>query len=66
MMTEGISSSSLIGRDETTYAAQSLISIDAKLPQYLTRTDQMMIPVVVKNNSPETRKVTMDVIVPNR
>ncbi|BEV03703.1 TonB-dependent receptor plug domain-containing protein [Chryseobacterium gambrini] len=65
MMTEGISSSGLIGRDETTYAAQSLISIDAKLPQYLTRTDLMMIPVVVKNNSPETRKVTMDVIVPN-
>jgi TonB-dependent SusC/RagA subfamily outer membrane receptor len=66
IMTEGISSSGLIGRDETTYAAQSLISIDAKLPQYLTRTDQMMIPVVVKNNSPETRKITMDVIVPNR
>ncbi|ANF51986.1 hypothetical protein A0O34_16355 [Chryseobacterium glaciei] len=66
IMTEGISSSGLIGRDETTYAAQSLISIDAKIPQYLTRTDQMTIPVVIKNNSSETRKMTMDVIVPNR
>lgn len=65
IITEGISASGLLGRDETTYAAQSLISIDTKIPQYLTRTDQMTIPVVVKNNSPETRKMTMDVIVPN-
>ncbi|CAI8769353.1 TonB-dependent receptor plug domain-containing protein [Chryseobacterium sp. IT-36CA2] len=65
VMTEGISATGLLGRDETTYAAQSLISLDAKIPQYLTRTDQMMIPVVIKNNSSETRKMTMDVIVPN-
>lgn len=65
IMTEGISSSGLIGRDETTYSAQSLISIDAKIPQYLTRTDQMRIPVVVKNNSSQTRKMVMNVIVPN-
>jgi TonB-dependent SusC/RagA subfamily outer membrane receptor len=65
IMTEGIASSGSIGRDETTYAAQSLISIDAKIPQYLTRTDQMMIPVVIKNNSSETRTLTMNVIVPN-
>ncbi|PIF46564.1 TonB-dependent SusC/RagA subfamily outer membrane receptor [Chryseobacterium sp. 52] len=66
IMTEGISGTGLIGRNETTYAAQSLISIDAKIPQYLTRTDQMTIPVVIKNNSAETRKMIMDVIVPNR
>ncbi|OCK51556.1 hypothetical protein BA768_15560 [Chryseobacterium sp. CBo1] len=65
IMTEGTSATGLIGRDETTYAAQSLISIDAKIPQYLTRTDQMIIPVVIKNNSSETRTLTMDVIVPN-
>ncbi|RQO37589.1 hypothetical protein DBR39_11900 [Chryseobacterium sp. KBW03] len=65
VMTEGISATGLLGRDETTYAAQSLISLDAKIPQYLTRTDQMTIPVVIKNNSSETRKMTMDVIVPN-
>lgn len=65
VMTEGISATGLVGRDETTYAAQSLISLDAKIPQYLTRTDQMMIPVVIKNNSSEIRKMTMDVIVPN-
>ncbi|MCW1961382.1 TonB-dependent receptor plug domain-containing protein [Chryseobacterium viscerum] len=65
VMTEGISATGLLGRDETTYAAQSLISLDAKIPQYLTRTDQMMIPVVIKNNSSEIRKMTMDVIVPN-
>ncbi|MFZ4929486.1 TonB-dependent receptor plug domain-containing protein [Chryseobacterium sp. Mn2064] len=65
IITEGISDAGLLGRDETTYAAKSLISIDAKIPQYLTRTDQMMIPVVIKNNSKETRKMTMDVVVPN-
>lgn len=65
IMTEGISSSGLIGRDETTYAAQSLISIDAKIPQYLTRTDQITIPVVIKNNSSETKTLTLNVIVPN-
>ncbi|MBP2616724.1 TonB-dependent receptor plug domain-containing protein [Chryseobacterium jejuense] len=64
-MTEGISASGIIGRDETTYAAQSLISIDAKIPQYLTRTDEMLIPIVIKNNSREIRKMVMDVIVPN-
>ncbi|KAA2223939.1 TonB-dependent receptor plug domain-containing protein [Chryseobacterium sediminis] len=65
VMTEGIAASGLVGNDETTYAAQSLISIDAKIPEYLTRTDQMAIPVVIKNNSSEIRKMTMDVIVPN-
>ncbi|MBW7674930.1 TonB-dependent receptor plug domain-containing protein [Chryseobacterium chendengshani] len=65
IMTEGISYLGLIGRDETTYSAQSLISIDAKIPQYLTRTDQMTIPVVIKNNSSQTRKMIMNVIVPN-
>jgi len=66
IMTEGISGTGQIGRDETTYAVQSLIAIDAKIPQYLTRTDQMTIPVVIKNNSSETRKMKLDVIVPNR
>jgi TonB-dependent SusC/RagA subfamily outer membrane receptor len=65
ILTEGISGTGLLGRDETTYAAQSMISIDAKIPQYLTRTDQMMIPVVIKNNSAETKTMTMNVIVPN-
>lgn len=65
ILTEGIASTGLLGRDETTYAVQSLISVDAKIPQYLTRTDQMTIPVVVKNNSSETRKMSMNVVVPN-
>ncbi|KQR91110.1 hypothetical protein ASG01_14600 [Chryseobacterium sp. Leaf180] len=65
IMTEGISAKGLIGRDETTYSAQSLISIDAKIPQYLTRTDKLTIPVVIKNNSAETKTLTLNVIVPN-
>ncbi|MFC3158609.1 TonB-dependent receptor plug domain-containing protein [Chryseobacterium arachidis] len=65
ILTEGISGTGLLGRDETTYAAQSLISIDAKIPQYVTRTDQMTIPVVIKNNSSETKTMTMNVVVPN-
>lgn len=66
IMTEGISATGLLGKDETTYTAQSLISIDAKIPQYLTRTDQMMIPVIIKNNSSETKTMIMNVMVPNR
>ncbi|WP_300685976.1 TonB-dependent receptor plug domain-containing protein [Chryseobacterium sp.] len=65
IMTEGVSASGLLGKDETTYSAQSLISLDAKIPQYLTRTDQVTIPVVIKNNSPETKIMKMNVIVPN-
>lgn len=65
IMTEGVSASGLLGKDEATYSAQSLISLDAKIPQYLTRTDQMTVPVVIKNNSPETKIMKMDVIVPN-
>lgn len=65
ILSEGVSASGLLGRHETAYAAQSLISIDAKIPQYLTRTDQMMIPVVIKNNSAETRKMMLETIVPN-
>ncbi|SMC96420.1 TonB-dependent receptor plug domain-containing protein [Chryseobacterium sp. YR221] len=65
IMAEGISATGLLGRDESTYAAQSIISIDAKIPQYLTRTDMMTIPVIIKNNSPETRIMSMDVMVPN-
>lgn len=66
IMAEGISATGLLGRKETTYAAQSLISIDAKIPQYLSRTDQMLIPVVIKNNSSETKEIIMNIIVPNR
>ncbi|WP_267402430.1 MULTISPECIES: TonB-dependent receptor plug domain-containing protein [unclassified Chryseobacterium] len=66
IMTEGLSANGLLGRNETTYASQSLISIDAKIPQYLTRTDEMMIPVVIKNNSNETKTMMMNVVVPNR
>ncbi|MCU7614037.1 TonB-dependent receptor plug domain-containing protein [Chryseobacterium sp. GMJ5] len=65
IITEGISSTGLTGHDETAYSAQSLISVDAKIPQYLTRTDQMLIPVVIKNNSSETRKMVLNVMVPN-
>ncbi|MCW3162541.1 TonB-dependent receptor plug domain-containing protein [Chryseobacterium oryctis] len=66
ILTEGISVNGLVGRDETTYSAQSLIAIDTKIPQYVTRADEMHIPVVIKNNSSQTRRMTMDVIVPNR
>lgn len=65
VITEGISANGLIGHDESMYASQSEISIDAKIPQYMTRTDEMHIPVVIKNNSATTKTLHMDVIVPN-
>lgn len=47
---EGIGYNGKVGRAEHTYAAQNEISVDAKIPPYLTVGDKALIPLVIKNN----------------
>lgn len=47
---EGIGYNGLPGRAETTYAVRPLLSVDAKIPPYLTVGDNARIPLHIKNN----------------
>ncbi|MBO9563739.1 MAG: TonB-dependent receptor plug domain-containing protein [Niastella sp.] len=48
---EGIGYNGKLGRAEATYAAQDMLTVDAKIPPYLTVGDKALIPLVIKNNS---------------
>ncbi len=48
---EGIGFNGQPGRIETTYAAKAALSVDVKIPPYLTVGDKALIPVVIKNNA---------------
>ncbi|MCE3282707.1 MAG: TonB-dependent receptor plug, partial [Chitinophagaceae bacterium] len=56
---EGIGYNGLVGRNESTYAAQTALSVDAKIPPYLTVGDRALIPLVIKNNG--TEKVSVSI-----
>jgi TonB-dependent SusC/RagA subfamily outer membrane receptor len=47
---EGIGYNGKPGRTEMAYAVQSVMSIDARIPPYLTVGDNALIPLVIKNN----------------
>lgn len=48
---EGIGWNGLAGRAEATYAAENALSVDAKIPPYLTVGDKALLPLVIKNNT---------------
>lgn len=48
---EGIGYNGRLGRTEATYAVQDMLTVDAKIPPYLTVGDKALIPLVIKNNS---------------
>ncbi len=48
---EGIGYNGVLGRTEKTYSVQNPLSVDAKIPPYLTVGDKALIPLVIKNNS---------------
>lgn len=48
---EGIGYNGNAGRAEHTYITKNLMSVDAKIPPYLTVGDKALIPLVIKNNS---------------
>ncbi|HVU56464.1 MAG TPA: TonB-dependent receptor plug domain-containing protein [Puia sp.] len=62
---EGIGYNGNLGRADTTYAARAAISVDAKIPPYLTVGDQALIPVVIKNNSSGKLEALIGISVPN-
>ena len=61
---EGIGWNGKLGRAETTYAAQNVMTVDAKIPPYLTVGDTALIPLVIKNNRNDNLKVWIDVDMP--
>jgi TonB-dependent SusC/RagA subfamily outer membrane receptor len=61
---EGIGYNGKIGRAEKTYAAQSAMSIDAKIPPYLTVGDKALIPLVIKNNYEQDLEITIQLSIP--
>lgn len=61
---EGIGYNGTVGRAETTYVAQNKISVDAKIPPYLTVGDKTLIPLVIRNNSLEKQSLPIHVILP--
>jgi TonB-dependent SusC/RagA subfamily outer membrane receptor len=63
-MAEGIGYNGLLGRVDTTYVARAAMSVDAKIPPYLTVGDQALIPVVIKNNSGEKLTATIGISLP--
>ena len=62
---EGIGWNGKPGRAETTYAVQSAITVDAKIPPYLTVGDKALIPLVVKNNRANDLKISIDIDAPH-
>jgi len=61
---EGIGYNGRLGRVETTYAAQPVMSVDAKIPPYLLAADIALVPVVIKNNSSEKLEAAITVALP--
>jgi alpha-2-macroglobulin-like protein len=61
---EGIGFNGLPGRTENTYAVQSSLRLDAKIPPYLTVGDKALIPLVIKNNSGQNSTVRIQVVTP--
>ncbi|WP_158617943.1 TonB-dependent receptor plug domain-containing protein [Chitinophaga lutea] len=47
---EGIGFNGKVGREESTYAVQNMLGVDAKIPPYLTVGDNALIPLHIKNN----------------
>ena len=62
---EGIGWNGKPGRAETTYAVQSAMTVDAKIPPYLTVGDKALIPLVVKNNRTDDLKISIDIDAPH-
>ena len=61
---EGIGWNGKLGRAEATYAVQNVMTVDAKIPPYLTVGDTALIPLVIKNNRNDDLKIWIDVDVP--
>lgn len=63
---EGIGYNGKLGRTEKTYAVQNAMSVDAKIPPYLTVGDKALIPLVIKNNTTQMQEVNISLNLPQR
>jgi TonB-dependent SusC/RagA subfamily outer membrane receptor len=63
---EGIGYNGNAGRMEATYATQNALSLDAKIPPYLTVGDKALLPVVIKNNRDTEMKISLNVNAPDQ
>ena len=63
---EGIDINGNVGRQEFTYAAQNAMSVDVKVPPYLTIGDTALLPVVIKNNTQEPLPISLHIRLPKQ
>ncbi|MDP4262393.1 MAG: TonB-dependent receptor plug domain-containing protein [Bacteroidota bacterium] len=61
---EGIAYNGKIGRAEATYTTRNAITVDAKIPPYLTVGDKALIPLVIKNNTEQNADATISLHLP--
>ncbi|MBS1509525.1 MAG: TonB-dependent receptor plug domain-containing protein [Bacteroidetes bacterium] len=61
---EGIGYNGKLGRADTTYAVQTALQVDAKIPPYLTVGDKALLPLVIKNNSEEDMQLNIAAMFP--
>lgn len=62
---EGIGYNGKAGRAEAAYAAQDALTVDAKIPPYLTVGDKALIPLVIKNNTLYELQITIQLELPS-
>jgi len=62
---EGVGYNGLVGRQEKDYAAKKMLNIDAKLPAYLTVDDEVILPVVISNDSNQGFIGDIEIQLPN-
>ena len=61
---EGIGYNGKAGRAEYTYVTQNRMTVDAKIPPYLTVGDKALIPLVIKNNNIQDVQFRIKVLLP--
>ena len=62
--TEGIGYNGLLGRQEKEYSTKKLLSIDFKLPNYMSLNDVITLPITLVNESDETQFSTLELDFP--
>jgi TonB-dependent SusC/RagA subfamily outer membrane receptor len=62
---EGITASGLVGRGEGVYASHLPISMDTKIPEYLSFEDTLRLPITIKNSTTAAIGATLTIKVDN-
>ncbi|MCF6403013.1 TonB-dependent receptor plug domain-containing protein [Chitinophaga filiformis] len=62
---EGIGYNGKPGRTEMTYAVQPPMSVDAKIPPYMTIGDNALIPLVIRNSSSKAISANISTVLPD-